>query len=341
MARPHGAFAVAVRDRATVPAASQEVDRVASSRHPRDVFFPDDGEVTVKISLPQLREDRVEKVPTLKVVAGPGRDMLRFWTLGADDRLVIGRDEREAGVVLSDVTVSKRHASLSTDRSGAVWVVDLGSTNGTAVNGLRIDRPVALHAGDDLEIGGVLMRLELLSADELAHLDRVKHRLAEAGSDPLTCLRTRRYLAEELPELLQRSRLAGLPVCCLFMDLDRFKSINDSYGHHVGDEVLARTSRIILGDVREDDVGVRYGGEELVLFLPSTALQAGLGAAERLRRKIADHDWYRTAPDLRVTVSIGVAELRPDETVEAWVRRADAAMYRAKATGKNRVCAAS
>lgn len=319
---------------------TQGVDRVASDRHPADSFSSDDAEVTVKISLPHVREDRVEKVPTLKVVAGPGRDMLRFWTLGVDERLVIGRDEREAGVVLSDVTVSKRHAALSTDESGAVWVVDLDSTNGTAVNGTRISRPTPLQPGDDLEIGGVLLRLELLSADELGHLDRVKHRLAEAGSDPLTCLRTRRYLTEELPELVQRCRLAGLPVCCAFMDLDRFKSINDSYGHHVGDEVLARTSRIILGDVREDDAGVRYGGEELVMFLPSTNLHAGVRVAERLRRKIADHDWYRTAPDLHVTVSIGVAELRAEEDLSEWIRRADAAMYRAKATGKNRVCSA-
>ncbi len=312
-----------------------------SDRHPATAVAPaDDAEVTVKISLPQVREERIEKVPTLKVVAGPGRDMLRFWTLGADERLVIGRDEREAMVVLSDVTVSKRHASLFTDEHGGIWVEDLGSTNGSAVNGVAIDRVTPLHPGDDLEVGGVLLRLELLSADELGHLDRVKHRLAEAGSDPLTCLRTRRYLEEELPELVERTRQAEQPLCCAFMDLDRFKSINDLYGHHVGDEVLARTSRIILGDVREDDTGVRYGGEEIVLFMPGTGRTEAIKVSERLRRKIADHDWYRTAPDLRVTASFGVAELRKGESIETFIRRADAAMYRAKASGKNRVCAA-
>lgn len=296
-----------------------------------------DAEVTVKIALSHVREERVEKIPTLKVVAGPGRDMLRYWPLSVDDRMVVGREAGQNGITLSDVTVSKRHAALTTDEGGAVWVTDLDSTNGTAINGVRIDRPTPLHPGDDLEIGGVLLRLELLGNEELEHLKRVQQRLAEAGSDPLTCLRTRRYLTEELPELIHRCRVADEPLCCLFMDLDRFKSVNDTYGHHVGDEVLARTSRIILGDVREGDVGVRYGGEELLLVLPNTSLRAAVGVAERLRRKIDEHDWYRTAPDLVVTVSIGVAELKAEESLQAWVRRADAAMYRAKATGKNRV----
>lgn len=300
----------------------------------------DDAEVTVKIALPSAREDRTEKVPTLKVVAGPGRDMLGFWTLGADERLVVGRDERAAGVVLSDVTVSKRHAALYTDDTGSVVVDDLDSTNGTAVNGLRVTHPTPLHPGDNLEVGGVLLRLELLSSDELNHLGRVAKRLAEAGSDPLTRLRTRRYIDEELPELVQQCRKGDLPLSCAFLDLDHFKSINDLYGHHVGDEVLARTSRIILGDVRDEDACVRYGGEEIVLFLPGSSLLAATGVADRLRRKIADHDWYRTAPDLRVTASLGVAQLREDEHPESWIRRADKAMYQAKAAGKNRVCRA-
>ncbi len=314
---------------------------MSSTRFPVSIAsLADDGEDTVKITLPTAREDRIEKVPTLKVVAGPGRDMLRFWTLGSDERMIIGRDERSAVVVLSDVTVSKRHAVLTTDESGGVQVEDLDSTNGSAVNGVAIDRPTPLHPGDDLEIGGVLLRLDLLSSDELGHLDRVHRRLSEAGSDPLTCLRTRRYLEEELPELVERTRLAGQPMCCAFLDLDRFKSINDMYGHHIGDEVLARTSRIILGDVREHDTAVRYGGEEIVLFMPDTGRTEAVKVAERLRRKIADHHWYRTAPDLRVTASFGVAQLRSGESIEAFLRRADAAMYRAKATGKNRVCAA-
>jgi len=311
---------------------------VSSDRHPLSTpAMFEDAEVTVKISLASAREDRTEKSPTLKVVAGPGRDMLGFWVVGQEERLLIGRDEREAGVVLTDVTVSKRHAALYTDLTGAIIVDDLSSTNGTAVNGQRITHPTPLHPGDNLEVGGVLLRLELLSSDELSHLGRVSKRLAEAGSDPLTRLRTRRFLDEEVPDLVRKCRASELPISCSFLDLDGFKGINDLYGHHVGDEVLARTSRIILGDVRDEDAAIRYGGEEILLVLPGSSLLAAVGVADRLRRKIAEHDWYRTAPDLRVTASIGVAELHEGETVEAWIRRADHAMYRAKAAGKNRV----
>lgn len=311
-------------------------DRHSQSAPPR----LDDTEVTVKIALTSPREDRTERVPTLKVVAGPGRDMLGFWTLGADERLVVGRDEREAGVVLSDATVSKRHAALFTDDTGSVVVDDLDSTNGTSVNGVPITHPTPLHPGDNLEVGGVLLRLELLTADELNHLGRVARRLAEAGSDPLTRLRTRRFLEDELPDLVRKCRKSDLPVSCAFLDLDRFKAINDLYGHGVGDEVLARTSRILLGDVRDEDACVRLGGEEILLFLPGSSLAAAAGVADRLRRRIADHDWYRTAPDLHVTASLGVAEMRRDESIEEWIRRADQAMYRAKSTGRNRVCRA-
>ncbi|MCB9779000.1 MAG: GGDEF domain-containing protein [Alphaproteobacteria bacterium] len=314
---------------------------MSSDRQPVPAPFSfDDDEDTVRIALPTPREQRAGTMPTLKVVAGPGQDMLRFWPLSANERLVVGRDENVAGVVLSDATVSKRHAVVATDEQGGVMVEDLNSTNGTAINGKRIVDPTPLPPNENLEIGGVLLRLELLSDEELSHLGRVARRLAEAGSDPLTRLRTRAFVNEELPHLVQRCRQSQVPLSCAFLDLDRFKSINDLYGHHVGDEVLARTSRIILGDVRDEDACVRYGGEEIVLFLPGSSLLAASGVAERLRRKIADHDWYRTAPELRVTASVGVAELKSDEDVDHWIRRADKAMYRAKAMGKNRVCRA-
>ena len=294
-----------------------------------------DTEDTVRIPVPGSSRTGSVRVPTLKVVAGPGRDMLSFWPLGQSEQLLVGRDDREASLVLSDATVSKRHALIRTDAQGAIVVEDLRSTNGTSINGIRVQLPVALHPGDNLEIGGVLLRLELLSSEELHHLGRVAQRISEADSDPLTRLRTRRYLEEDLPELVERSVATSSPLCCGFLDLDGFKAINDSYGHKVGDEVLARTSRIILADVRDEDVCIRYGGEEILIIFPGTRLEAAFGAADRLRRSIAGHDWHRTAPDLRVTASFGVAERHRDEPTDRWIDRADRALYQAKSSGRN------
>lgn len=307
--------------------------------HPRtpsvETSLSADSEDTVRISVAGSTRSASTRQPTLKVVAGPGRDMLGFWILGPGEQLLVGRDDREASVVLSDATVSKRHALIRTDTQGSVVVEDLRSTNGTSVNSLRVSAPVALHPGDNLEIGGVLLRLELLSGEELDHLGRLAQRISEAGSDPLTRLRTRRYLEDDLPELVARSSAAKTPLSCAFLDLDSFKRINDDYGHRVGDEVLARTSRIILADVRDDDVCLRYGGEEILVIFPNTALEAATGAADRLRRAIASHDWNRTAPELRVTASLGVAQRLANESNEAWIHRADRALYAAKASGRN------
>lgn len=311
-------------------------DACVSPRPPTrpDPLETPDHEDTVRISLGERSRGDSARVATLRVVAGPGRDMLNFWTLGPGEALVIGRDETQASVVLSDSTVSKRHAEILVGEHGVV-VSDLQSTNGTSINGDRCMGPRALLPGDDLEIGGVLLRLELLSEAELRHLGRVARRLSEAGSDPLTRLRTRRYLDEELPELVARSQASGQPLSCTFLDLDRFKSINDNWGHRVGDEVLVLTARIVLASVRDEDACIRYGGEEILVVYPNTDINAAAVAADRLRRAIAAHDWHRTAPDLMVTASFGVAERRKGERIEHWVHRADRALYAAKAQGRN------
>ena len=297
----------------------------------------DFGEVTVKISRPHRSAVRGRTIPTLRVVAG--RDMLRYAPLVGDSQVVVGRDET-ADLRLTDVTVSKRHARVISDGAGAITVEDMQSTNGTAVNGKPITRAL-LRPGDHLEVGGVSLRLDLLTMEELGHLHRVVQRLASANRDPLTGLLTRAYLDEELPQLVERCGRAGLPLCCAFVDIDRFKDINDRYGHQVGDEVLVTIARLLMYSVRENDPTVRFGGEEVVIFLPGSAERGGVDVAERIRRAVAGHDWQRTAPGLRVTASFGVAEHDPDEDVKAWLKRADLALYDAKRAGRNRVSRSS
>lgn len=293
----------------------------------------DFGEVTVKISRPHRSAVRGRTIPTLRVVAG--RDMLRYAPLLGDAPVIIGRDE-SADLRLTDVTVSKRHARVTSDGNGAITVEDMQSTNGTAVNGKPISRAL-LRPADHLEIGGVSLRLDLLTMEELGHLHRVVQRLAAANRDPLTGLLTRAFLDEELPQLVDRCTRAGLPLSCAFVDIDRFKDINDRYGHQVGDEVLVTIARLLMFNLRENDPTVRFGGEEIVIFLPGSAERGGVDVAERIRRAVAGHDWQRTAPGLRVTASFGVAEHEPEEDVKRWLKRADQALYDAKRAGRNRV----
>lgn len=295
--------------------------------------FDDLSEVTMKLSLPRQRRLRRVAVPTLRVVAGP--DMLRFASLSGGEEFIIGRDET-AGLQLGDASVSRSHTLIQCDERGEVTVQDLGSTNGTAVNGQSVSRAL-LRPGDHLEIGAVSLRLDLLGLDELAHLGRVLERLQQAGRDPLTGLHTRAFLENELPDLSERCIEAKVPMSNIFLDVDNFKTINDTYGHSVGDEVLSGIARLAMLGVRDTDPIVRYGGEEILILLPGSDEDGATDVAERLRRTVAGHDWGRTSGGLRVTVSMGIAQRHPDESQKSWIDRGDRAMYAAKRAGKNRV----
>jgi two-component system cell cycle response regulator len=161
-----------------------------------------------------------------------------------------------------------------------------------------------------------------------------------AVTDPLTGLHNRRYMFGQLEALAQRSAKGGAPVAALLLDIDHFKKINDSFGHDVGDEVLREFAVRLASNVRAIDLPCRYGGEEFVAIMPDTDVTAAERIAERIRRYISGSP-FRVAHGkelLTVTISIGVAEMQGEhDTPEALLKRADEALYEAKAAGRNRV----
>jgi diguanylate cyclase (GGDEF)-like protein len=276
-------------------------------------------------------------LPALRVVAG--EDMLRFVTFNpADHRVIIGR-EPTCELPLTDASVSRNHAVVEVDADGELWVEDLGSTNGTAVDGDPVTSRRPLPIGSTLMVGGVVLKLDRLSLKELCHLKRVAERLSVADKDPLTGLATRRYIDEELEGMLSRHETSGVPISVLFLDIDHFKRVNDNWGHAVGDDVLRAVSRLMVIHLRDSDTCVRYGGEELVAVLPNCDLESAVRTADRLRREIRDHAWDSYGEELAVTASMGVATARPGESCADWLKRADTALYAAKNGGRDRVCA--
>jgi two-component system, cell cycle response regulator len=165
--------------------------------------------------------------------------------------------------------------------------------------------------------------------------------LSMALTDSLTGLYNRRYLTAHLEGLMARAVSGADGPALLAMDIDRFKNINDTYGHPGGDAVLCELSQRIARNVRPFDLVARYGGEEFVVVMPETPLAVAAAVAERLRHAIAD-DLF-VSPDLPtgtpVTISIGVAATLPggDDSSAALLKRADDALYTAKRTGRNRV----
>lgn len=149
--------------------------------------------------------------------------------------------------------------------------------------------------------------------------------------DALTGLPNRRKLNETLRSVVGAGQA---PVTAILFDLDGFKQVNDKFGHNVGDEVLRDIAALARSAVRSDDTVGRWGGEEFLVICPNTSLPEGIQLAERLRHTLAHHE---TPIDRAITGSFGVAELRPGESAEQLVARADAAMYAAKAKGKDAV----
>ena len=167
------------------------------------------------------------------------------------------------------------------------------------------------------------------------------HRTAElqASTDALTGLPNRRYF-DEFCGLLARRRRAGDALGVLMVDIDRFKALNDRFGHAAGDDVLKDVGRAIVGAVRDDDVPARYGGEEFVVLLRNPTEAIALEVGERVRESVASVDLSRLGiPAVSVSVGVAVAD-RPDQPIRELVEIADQALYRAKRAGRDRVVAA-
>ena len=170
--------------------------------------------------------------------------------------------------------------------------------------------------------------------------DNVQMSIEMAITDALTSLFNRRYMESHLGTLVEQASARNKPLAVLVLDIDYFKSINDSHGHDAGDDVLREFALRIKRSIRGIDLACRYGGEEFVIVMPETDMAVAAMVAERLRRRIAAEPFaiQQGARNIPVTISIGLAALRgKNENAATVLKRADQALYRAKRDGRNRV----
>lgn len=214
------------------------------------------------------------------------------------------------------------------------------------------ERVEALSAGADESVSRPCAPDELLARvrallrlkathDRIRLVQRDLERLV--ASDPLTGLHNRRALLDRLKQETERYARYRQPLALAMLDLDAFKPINDTYGHLFGDHVLRQVAETILRSVRTLDVAARYGGDEFAVILPQTDAQGALRVCERLLRNVSSLEVTQEKISVRVSLSLGLA-LYPGEgigSVEDLLRAADDALYRAKRSGRNRVCAVS
>lgn len=278
-----------------------------------------------------MRRVKAPHRPVLVVVSGNEKDVGQ--RVLVDRTLLIGRDP-EAALSLSDLLVSWHHASIE-DRGDDWALVDLGSTNGVALNGEKVeDAPLAPN--DTLVIGDTVLRFELQDGASQA-LNQVVERLLNI--DDLSGLLVRRKFDAELETMLGAARNAGRPVALLVMDLDGVKKINDTHGHLFGAYTIGEAGKLIGSVIAGRGIGCRFGGDEYLAAFQGLDAEAAVEIAEEIRSSIGQHPFEREGIRLAPGISIGVASFPADAEDQASLfQRADEALYRAKQGGKNRVC---
>jgi len=261
-----------------------------------------------------------------------GHNVGQVYTL-EKERTDIGREDG-IEIQIMDAGISRRHAAIV--RQGEHYVLeDAGSRNGTYANNHRIEGTHTLNDGDKIQLGAMTV-LKFAYADE-AEADYAQKMYEAAHRDGLTGAFNRRYFEERLTAEIPYSVRHRRPLALLMLDLDHFKAVNDTHGHPVGDVVLKEFASLVTSITREDDVLVRYGGEEFAVLCRNTDLIKASILGERIRHEVAGFLFAADSVGLRISVSVGIAAL-PDPEIsspELMVNAADEALYQAKERGRN------
>ncbi|RLB56692.1 MAG: GGDEF domain-containing protein [Deltaproteobacteria bacterium] len=252
-----------------------------------------------------------------------------------DKPAVFGRGA-EADVRILDQGISRKHGTFLL-RGSDLYFQDLGSTNGTFVEGRPLRGELQLEDGSRLQLGRTLIRAHLRSAGEVAAVQKLYE---SSVRDALTGLYNRRHLDERLESEFAYAARHRIPLSCMVLDVDHFKKVNDTWGHAAGDVILKALAAFILDAVRTEDVVGRYGGEEIVVLLRGVNAQGAEILAQRIRAGIESMTSAYEDKLIKVTTSIGVATwepMRPFVDAQALFNAADECLYRAKQSGRNLV----
>lgn len=271
-------------------------------------------------------------VPYLVVLAG--ESVGRVIRLHPDSTMVAGRS-RSCDVFIDCSNISRRHATFELDVDAQTTVVDLGSTNGTLVNGKKVDRSL-LHDGDRVCFGNVILRY---SQKDGLEFDFQKKLYDKATKDVLTGAFNKRYFLEALNKEFSFHSRRDAPLSLIMMDLDDFKKINDTYGHVNGDIVLKSLASELLQCLRREDLLARFGGEEFVVIFRDTHLEEALSVARKLMDLVNSLSFETLDASFGIGVTMGVATYykenytSPDDLLMA----ADRNLYVGKKEGKGRI----
>ena len=308
--------------------------RRLSRRTPPKVSLDSDSDIKTRITpLEDLRADKSDKGEDCLVViyTSDARQFGKRHVLNSAG-LSLGRGS-ENTVVLENDSVSRRHCRI--ERKVRSWVVlDNDSTNGTYVNDEQV-KEYQLRRGDQVKVGDTILKF-LSGSDVEAQYHETIYKMTII--DGLTGANNKRFLLESLEREIPRARRHQRPLSLAMLDIDYFKTVNDSFGHLAGDYVLKELANLVRTRLRPDDILARYGGEEFSIALPETPRDGAVRISEDLRELVEKRRFVFEGESIPVTVSIGIAQLEERWDVLAFLKSADEKLYEAKRSGRNRVC---
>ena len=275
-------------------------------------------------------EDFKKKLPILTFIHGEqvGRHILL-----ADDSIMLGRSS-EATIMINDNRVSRLHTRIDYDPQFKVYVVnDLGSSNGTLLNDKKITRTV-LKENDKIIIGKTVLKFSFADSVDMLFQGEIDKMI---NIDDLTGLVVKRRFDEEFKRFVAVAHRNKTPLTMLMMDMDGVKKINDSYGHQFGAYSISETGKLIKEIISSKGLASRFGGDEFMAFLSGIPLEESKQIAEKIRDGVEKYNYEKDGIKLHPTICIGLAELVESEIAEDLLKRADAALYRAKNSGRNKV----
>jgi len=271
--------------------------------------------------------------PSIVLLMGPINLVGKQWKITANHQ--IGRLV-DLDICIEDRSMSRRHAEIK-NINGKIFIEDLGSSNGTQVSGIKLDKGETkeLADNDQIKFGNVIFKYLAEGNIEAATNNETINR---ALTDPLTKINNRLAFLEKVEQIFRKAKQTEVNLSLIVFDLDKFKNINDNYGHQAGDFVLKTLSSVVQSKLRPSDFFSRYGGEEFTILVSGGDLQVAVDLAERLRSAIEDHDFVYEGTMLPITISAGVSCL--DKNMVRWeelFEKADQASYKSKENGRNQV----
>lgn len=293
----------------------------------------DPGEKTVVTAVGKV-DDLGEKNAYILFLSGPLVGKLHELKAG---ETVLGRDPT-ADISINDNRISRNHLRIEVTPSGTS-LFDLGSTNGTYINGKRVEKH-QLKDGDKIQLSSSTI-FKFAFQDNIENIFH-KELYKMAVIDPVCGIFNKRYFTDRFTEEFNHSQRAKSPLALLMVDIDHFKKINDTHGHLAGDFALAHLAKTMKTMVRLSDVFARFGGEEFAILLRNTDEAGAWQLAERIRKTVERSPTEFESKKIPLTVSIGVASLDDMEeyrSPEHFLEAADHFLYQSKSAGRNRTTA--